>query len=184
MKKLLKNKAGRDVLSTLDQQKYEKIKVSAISATLTTLVCAATVPTYASDIEIYTKPSSTAGSGVVVMMLDTSGSMDLSANNFGVGDSACDLAQGVSSNYYGEDIAPGGYSRRYCAVGGTKNIIITKNRAEGSVGMTAIFQEGIGIVMIVDLLPLLLMVVLQLKLIEMEECTIINLKVLRRIMTV
>jgi len=124
MKKLLKNKAGRDVLSTLDQQKYEKIKVSAISATLTTLVCAATVPTYASDIEIYTKPNESAGSGVVVMMLDTSGSMDIKylkdANTTDdTRKAACDLPDDISyskSNVVVDESHPDGrgYTRNYC----------------------------------------------------------------------
>lgn len=77
MKTLLKNKTSQHAFQTLVQQKYEKIKVSTIAATLTAMICSATAPSYASDIEIYTKPNSTVGSGVVVMMLDTSGSMSI-----------------------------------------------------------------------------------------------------------
>ncbi|WP_180054350.1 MULTISPECIES: hypothetical protein [unclassified Acinetobacter] len=94
-----------------------QFKLTTLAGAMTLLIAQSST-SYASDIEIYTKPNSNAGSGVVVMMLDTSGSMDLSANNYGVGSSACDLPSGVTSNVYGSDEASGGYLRRYCLVGG------------------------------------------------------------------
>ncbi|MFW1811351.1 hypothetical protein ACG9HX_08410 [Acinetobacter ursingii] len=126
MKTLLKNKTGQDVLQALGNQKYEKIKVSTIAATLTALICSATVPSYASDIEIYTKPNSTVGSGVVVMMLDTSGSMSIDV----VKSDACDLPSGVTSSNYITETAPGGYTRQYCQVGGTKKYYYRKSEEQ------------------------------------------------------
>lgn len=98
-----------------EQKIMQKLKLSTLAASIT-LVIAQSASTYASDIEIYTKPSATASSGVVVMMLDTSGSMDLSANNYGVGESACDLPEGLSNartiSY--DQLTENGYKKRYC----------------------------------------------------------------------
>lgn len=103
----------------------QKIKVSTLAASITLLI-AQSASTYASDIEIYTKPSSTASSGVVVMMLDTSGSMDLSANDYGVGQSACDLPEGLSGarqiSY--DQLTENGYKKRYCYFASGQNISI------------------------------------------------------------
>lgn len=116
--KTLKNHQA-NVLDVKAQVKEfgRQFKLSTLVGAMTLLIAQSST-SYASDIEIYTKPNSNAGSGVVVMMLDTSGSMDLSANNYGVGSSACDLPSGVTSNVYGSDEASGGYLRRYCLVGG------------------------------------------------------------------
>ena len=54
----------------------QKIKVSVLAASITLLIAQST-NTYASDIEIYTKPATTASSASVILMLDTSGSMDI-----------------------------------------------------------------------------------------------------------
>ncbi|MGE8652697.1 MAG: hypothetical protein ACN6NV_02930 [Acinetobacter gandensis] len=93
----------------------QKLKVSVLAASITLLIAQST-NTYASDIEIYTKPSASASSGVVVMMLDTSGSMDLSANDFGVGASACDLPEGLANartiSY--AQLTENDYKKRYC----------------------------------------------------------------------
>ena len=152
MKTILKNKTGQDVLQTLGNQKYEKIKVSTIAATLTALICFATVPSYASDIEIYTKPNSTVGSGVVVMMLDTSGSMDIGQMIDQRADAAtkrnaCDLPDEVSysdSNVVRNELdSIRGYSRNYCQGIGAKKYyyrqltqsIKTSNRGCGFLGL-------------------------------------------------
>lgn len=97
-----------------------KFNVSLLTVSITSLICMS-LPSYASDIEIYAKPASSAGSGVVVMMLDTSGSMDLTANNYGVGLSACDIPPEVSTtnSFFGQEIV-NGYSKNYCSVGGVK----------------------------------------------------------------
>lgn len=121
MKKLtVKNHALQD-----SKQFVQQLKISTLAASITILI-AQSVNTYASDIEIYTKPSSTASSGVVVMMLDTSGSMDLSANDYGVGQSACDLPEGLSSartiSY--DQLTENGYKKRYCYFGSGQNISI------------------------------------------------------------
>ena len=111
MKKLtVKNHALQD-----SKQFVQQLKMSTLAASITILI-AQSVNTYASDIEIYTKPSSTASSGVVVMMLDTSGSMDLSANNFGVGASACDLPEGLveARTITFNQLSENGYNKRYC----------------------------------------------------------------------
>ncbi len=186
MKTLLKNKTGQDVLQALGNQKYEKIKVSTIAATLTALICSATVPSYASDIEIYTKPNSTVGSGVVVMMLDTSGSMSIDV----VKSDACDLPSGVTSSNYITETAPGGYTRQYCQVGGTKNIIIGRVRSNIGIGDgkpkligTVVIRQDQIVVHLFH--PHLLMVLLKRMVVGLVMIHItISLKVLRRIMTV
>lgn len=53
-----------------------KLKVASVSAAVTSLLCAALPSSYASDIEIYKIPEDSAGSTTLMMMLDTSGSMD------------------------------------------------------------------------------------------------------------
>lgn len=108
----------------------QKLKVSTLTASITLLI-AQSVSTYASDIEIYTKPSSSASSGVVVMMLDTSGSM---ARDI-VGGSACelpdyyvysnyDIKQGISNTTYGT--VP--YDRAGCQVTGRKKYAYARER--------------------------------------------------------
>lgn len=51
----------------------QKFKISILSGTITTLICAAV--THASDIEIYKVPEDSVGSTTLLLMLDTSGSM-------------------------------------------------------------------------------------------------------------
>lgn len=108
----------------------QKLKVSTLAASITFLI-AQSVSTYASDIEIYTKPSSSASSGVVVMMLDTSGSMSRDV----VGGSACelpdnyvysnyDIKQGISNATYGT--VP--YDRAGCQVTGRKKYAYARER--------------------------------------------------------
>lgn len=152
MKTLLKNKTSQHAFQTLVQQRYEKIKVSTIAATLTAMICSATAPSYASDIEIYTKPNSTAGSGVVVMMLDTSGSMDIGQMidqrvDLATKRNACDLPDEVSysdSNVVRNELdSIRGYSRNYCQGIGAKKYyyrkltqsIKTSNRGCGFLGL-------------------------------------------------
>lgn len=53
-----------------------KFKVATISAVITSLICAGIPNTYASDIEIYKVPEDSVGSTTLMMMLDTSGSMN------------------------------------------------------------------------------------------------------------
>lgn len=124
MKKLLCSKVYRDAQELTDKLGYKKFKLASVSAAVTILVCTAVSPTFASDIEIYVKPDASIGSGVVVMMLDTSGSMD--STNSNVGTSACDLPSNVQSSGFGTDVAPGGYSRQYCQVGGEKEYLYYK----------------------------------------------------------
>lgn len=106
-----------------------QFKLTTLAGAMTLLIAQSST-SYASDIEIYTKPNSNAGSGVVVMMLDTSGSMDLSANDYGVGASACDLPSGVTNNSYGTEIAPGGYLRQYCNAQAYKYYFSSKDEYE------------------------------------------------------
>lgn len=53
----------------------KKINVTALSAMITTGICLASYPVYASDIEIYKVPEESVGSTTLLFMLDTSGSM-------------------------------------------------------------------------------------------------------------
>src|SRR5690554_5184841 len=89
-----------------------KFKLSTLAGAMTLLILQSST-SYASDIEIYTKPNSNAGSGVVVMMLDTSGSMSVTA----AGASACDLPKGLTdyrTMYRRAENTSGGYTREYC----------------------------------------------------------------------
>ncbi|WP_180172742.1 hypothetical protein [Acinetobacter sp. YH01025] len=89
-----------------------KFKLSTLAGAMTLLIAQSST-SYASDIEIYTKPNSNAGSGVVVMMLDTSGSMSVTA----AGESACDLPKGLKdyrTMYRNTENTSGGYTREYC----------------------------------------------------------------------
>ncbi|WP_180132117.1 hypothetical protein [Acinetobacter sp. YH12057] len=84
----------------------QKIKVSVLAASITLLIAQST-NTYASDIEIYTKPATTASSATVILMLDTSGSMDIKQST-----GACDLD---SYTYSATDIDdPRGFKVNKC----------------------------------------------------------------------
>lgn len=63
----------------------DQFKVSAIAAVTTSLICSS-VPSYASDAEIYVVPANATGATTLMMMLDISGSM-----------ADCDAPSGVSS---------------------------------------------------------------------------------------
>ncbi|WP_443612219.1 hypothetical protein [Acinetobacter pseudolwoffii] len=89
-----------------------QFKLSTLAGAMTLLIAQSST-SYASDIEIYTKPNSNAGSGVVVMMLDTSGSMSVTA----AGVSACDLPNELTAYrtmYRKTENTSGGYTREYC----------------------------------------------------------------------
>lgn len=111
--KTLKNHQA-NVLDVKAQVKEfgRQFKLSTLVGAMTLLIAQSST-SYASDIEIYTKPNSNAGSGVVVMMLDTSGSMSVTA----AGASACDLPKGLTdyrTMYRNTENTPGGYTREYC----------------------------------------------------------------------
>lgn len=61
------------------KERLNQFKVSAITAAITSLVCAS-IPTYAADLEIYKVPEDSVGATTLMMMLDTSGSM--TSNNY------------------------------------------------------------------------------------------------------
>lgn len=103
----------------------QKIKVSVLAASITLLIAQST-NTYASDIEIYTKPSSTASSATVILMLDTSGSMDITETK---NNGACDLPSGVTATRQTNKDHPDssrGYKVNYCEVSGVKNYVYRK----------------------------------------------------------
>lgn len=128
--KNLKNHHANVLDVKAQAKEFERqFKLSTLAGAMTLLIAQSST-SYASDIEIYTKPNANAGSGVVVMMLDTSGSMDLSANNYGVGASACDLPSGVTNNSYGTEIASGGYLRQYCNAQAHKYYFSSKDEYE------------------------------------------------------
>ena len=56
------------------KERLNQFKVSAITAAITSLVCAS-IPTYAADLEIYKVPEDSVGATTLMMMLDLSGSM-------------------------------------------------------------------------------------------------------------
>ena len=103
-----------------------KFKLSTLAGAMTLLILQSST-SYASDIEIYTKPNSNAGSGVVVMMLDTSGSMDVDTlitqkQSTAAKRAACDLPAAASysdSSVVRKELdSSRGYTRNYCKVDG------------------------------------------------------------------
>lgn len=72
----------------LDQTNLNKVKLSILSASITALICSGV---YASDIDIYKAPPSSAGATTVMMMLDVSGSMRVTHPTREVAWKACDL---------------------------------------------------------------------------------------------
>ncbi|WP_109441032.1 hypothetical protein [Acinetobacter haemolyticus] len=120
MKELkMKQVRQNDALADVQQVDWSnRFKVSAIAAAMTSLICAS-VPSYAADIEIYIPGQQTTTTGTVVMMLDTSGSMDRNSSA-----DACDmpkLSNGNNPAHTAEynEITIGGYTKNYCQVGGT-----------------------------------------------------------------
>lgn len=71
MKNLNVNKSTNKKSPSFESK--QKFKISILSGTITTLICAAV--THASDIEIYKVPEDSVGSTTLLLMLDTSGSM-------------------------------------------------------------------------------------------------------------
>ena len=69
-------KMKNDMTSRQQNSVMSKFKVATISATVTSLICASLPTSYASDIEIYKVPEDSVGSTTLMMMLDTSGSMN------------------------------------------------------------------------------------------------------------
>lgn len=88
--------------------KLKKIKVGVFAASITTLICNS-IPSYASDAEIYVVPANKVGATTLMMMLDISGSMK-----------DCDEPSGVSSTTKTSDITIShngfstSYRRTYC----------------------------------------------------------------------
>ncbi|MDM1491257.1 hypothetical protein [Acinetobacter indicus] len=111
--KNLKNHHANVLDVKAQAKEFERqFKLSTLAGAMTLLIAQSST-SYASDIEIYTKPNSNAGSGVVVMMLDTSGSMSVTA----AGASACDLPKGLTdyrTMYRNTENTSGGYTREYC----------------------------------------------------------------------
>lgn len=58
-----------------------KFKITSVAAAVTTLLCVSLPSSYASDIEIYKVPEDSVGSTTLMMMLDTSGSMQWNMHN-------------------------------------------------------------------------------------------------------
>ena len=72
-------KQVRQIIDALEfnmpvKERLNQFKVSAITAAITSLVCAS-IPTYAADLEIYKVPEDSVGATTLMMMLDLSGSM-------------------------------------------------------------------------------------------------------------
>ena len=116
-----KNLLQKHQLQQLQNTK-DKFKIATLAGAIAVLIAQAT-NSYASDIEIYTKPSESSASGVVVMMLDTSGSMDIkylkdTTNSEETKKAACDLPSDVSYSkdrvVIDETYTGRGYTRNYC----------------------------------------------------------------------
>lgn len=103
----------------------DKFKIATLAGAIAVLI-AQTTNSYASDIEIYTKPSSSSSSATVILMLDTSGSMDINETN---NNGACDLPSGVTATRQTNKNHPDssrGYKVNYCEVSGVKNYVYRK----------------------------------------------------------
>lgn len=77
MKKYEMKKSDLDVLEQKVQVKkgLNQFKVGAVAAAITSLICAS-IPAFAADLEIYKIPEDSTGTATLLLMLDTSGSMD------------------------------------------------------------------------------------------------------------
>ncbi len=101
---MMKNSIDKKANARIEKQAIHKLNIASVSATLTSLICAAITPTYASDIEIYKVPEDSVGSTTLMMMLDTSGSMD---NKDGLSTSRMQrLKQGLSDVLQGTASVP------------------------------------------------------------------------------
>ena len=111
------------------KERLNQFKVSAITAAITSLVCAS-IPTYAADLEIYKIPEDSVGATTLMMMLDLSGSMgygygynntsmsiqedySVVASNGTVTSGVC---HGSRNNVVEDTTTTSYYSRHYCAV--------------------------------------------------------------------
>lgn len=98
----------------------DQFKVSTIAAAITTLICSS-VPSYASDAEIYVVPANTTGATTLMMMLDISGSMD-----------ACDKPSGVTTSNGNESVTvshngfSSTYTRYFCGAKTTEKLYYFK----------------------------------------------------------
>lgn len=124
--KKLKMKIVRHNDAQLGVQQSEwlnKFKVSAITAAMTSLICTSVV-SHAADSEIYIAGQQNNSTGTIVMMLDTSGSMDRSAVN---NNDPCDLPSVATAGtrVLGE-LTPEGYTVNYCPVVGQKEYYYRK----------------------------------------------------------
>src|SRR5690606_6067100 len=77
MKKYEMKKSDLDVLEQKVQVKkgLNQFKVGTIAAAITSLICAS-APSFAADLEIYKIPEDSTGTATLLLMLDTSGSMN------------------------------------------------------------------------------------------------------------
>ncbi len=150
MKELkMKQVRQNDALADVQQADWSnRFKVSAIAAAMTSLICAG-VPSYAADIEIYIPGQQNTSTGTVVMMLDTSGSMDVTATK---DNNPCDLPSSVTAGtrVTGE-LTPEGYTVNYCPVVGQKTYhyrkltesIKTSDRGCGFLSLYACYTDKV-----------------------------------------
>ncbi|MEG1856202.1 MAG: hypothetical protein RR231_11955, partial [Acinetobacter sp.] len=111
------------------KERLNQFKVSAITAAITSLVCAS-IPTYAADLEIYKIPEDSVGATTLMMMLDLSGSMGYGSGYSNTSMSIQDdysivasdgtvtsgVCHGSRSNVVEDTTTTSYYSRHYCAV--------------------------------------------------------------------
>jgi len=86
----------------------DQFKVSAIAAAITTLICSS-VPSYASDAEIYVVPANVTGATTLMMMLDISGSMKDCDEPSGVSSTTKNSTTVITHNGFSTS-----YTRTYC----------------------------------------------------------------------
>ena len=86
----------------------DQFKVSTIAAAITTLICSS-VPSYASDAEIYVVPANVTGATTLMMMLDISGSMKDCDEPSGVSNTTKNSTTVITHNGFSTS-----YTRTYC----------------------------------------------------------------------
>ena len=111
----------------LVKERLNQFKVSAITAAITSLVCAS-IPTYAADLEIYKIPEDSVGATTLMMMLDLSGSMGWGegyTNNWGQPYTSMSIQEdygvcsGTNTGVASDTATTSYYTRYYCPVTAT-----------------------------------------------------------------
>lgn len=115
----------------------QKLLSASVSMLMTMSICHVTTA-YASDIDIYKLPDAT--KLTIYMMLDTSGSMDITYS--GQYPSACDLAENSYDGNVTGEISKNGYTKNFCRKGGALKYYYLDNTGSSSSSTRAWYRCG------------------------------------------